>query len=82
MKYLARLIGAMIGVSLLASQAMAAASGSFSLKPGETRQILIGATAGGRGLRNPCSMWYYDTTYMKLLPMELNFKNPNFEIGL
>ena len=45
MKRLAGVIGAAIGVGLLAPQALAAEGGNFSLKPGEAKQIVIAATA-------------------------------------
>jgi hypothetical protein len=38
-------VGAVGGIGLLAPQAMAAASGNFSLKPKEAKEIWIGATA-------------------------------------
>jgi hypothetical protein len=42
---LAGVVGAVVGIGLLAPQAMAAASGNFSLKPKEAKEIWIGATA-------------------------------------
>ena len=45
MRHLASVIGAVIGVGLYAPQAMAADNGDFSLKPGEAKQIVIGAPA-------------------------------------
>jgi hypothetical protein len=39
------LAGAVVAIGLFANQALAADSGNFSLKPGETKEIWIGATA-------------------------------------
>ena len=43
--WLAGIVGAVVGIGLFAPQAMAAASGNFSLKPREAKEIWIGATA-------------------------------------
>jgi hypothetical protein len=42
---LAGVVGAVVGIGLFATQVMAAASGDFSLKPREAKEIYIGATA-------------------------------------
>ena len=42
---LAGVVGAVVGIGLFAPQAMAEASGNFSLKPGEAKEIWIGGTA-------------------------------------
>ena len=38
-------VGAVVGIGLFAPQVMAAASGNFSLKPREAKEIWIGSTA-------------------------------------
>jgi hypothetical protein len=42
---LAGVVGAIVGIGLFAPQVMAAASGSFSLKPREAKEVWIGAAA-------------------------------------